>query len=295
MVVSPNLRDLSFVNLQGVKFFELIAEPVEQEILPGVFFNGWGYNGSIPGPTIRVFPGDWVTIRVHNRLPEATSVHWHGLDVPNRMDGVPAVEPSPYIEQGQFFDYHFQIVNPPGTHMYHTHVDAAFQELMGLGGGFIIEDPYECSAQSDYFIMLQEFHLKGMEKGVVKTGQFELDTMSDGFNFFTMNGRCFPHTTPLPVRFGDEVRIRFGNIGMNAHPIHLHGHQFWVAAADGNTIPHFNRELRNTILVPSGVTTDIEFSAQNYGVWPLHCHMPHHTSNNMTKPTGGMFTVVQYV
>ena len=197
MVVSPDLRDLSYVNLQGVKFFELVAEPVIQEILPGVFLKGWGYNGSIPGPTIRVFPGDWVTIRVHNQLPEATSVHWHGLDVPNRMDGVPAVEPSPYIEQGQYYDYHFQIVNPPGTHMYHTHVDTAFQELMGLGGGFIIEDPYECSVQRDYFLMLQEFHLKGLDKGIVKAGHYELETMSDAFNFFTDEWSLLPTYNPV--------------------------------------------------------------------------------------------------
>ncbi|WP_326071528.1 multicopper oxidase family protein [Paenibacillus alba] len=295
MVVSPDIKDLPYVLHRGVKCFELVAEPVVRELLPGVFMKGWGYNGSIPGPTIRVLPGDWVTIRVRNQLPEATSVHWHGLDVPNRMDGVPAVEPSPYIGQGQFYDYHFQIVNPPGTHMYHTHVDTVYQELMGLGGGFIIEDPYECTVQKDYFIMLQEFYLTGMVKGEVQKGHFELETMTDSFNFFTMNGRCFPHVSPLPVQYGEEMRVRFANIGMNAHPIHLHGHQCWISAIDGNEIPAYNRQLRNTVLVPSGVTLDIEFTALNPGIWPLHCHMPHHTSNNRTRATGGMFTTIRYV
>ncbi|MEL7656858.1 MAG: multicopper oxidase domain-containing protein, partial [Bacillota bacterium] len=125
MVITPNVPILPYKIKNGIKFFELTAEPVEREILPGLFIKGWGYNGTIPGPTIEVNPGDYVIIRVVNYLPEATSVHWHGLDVPNIMDGVPEVEPSPQIGPGQYFDYQFRITNPPGTHMYHTHMGSA--------------------------------------------------------------------------------------------------------------------------------------------------------------------------
>lgn len=193
----PDVENLSFVMSNGIKYFELIAEPVQRELLPGFIINGWGYNGSMPGPTILVYPGDWVNIRVINKLPEATSVHWHGVNVPNMMDGVPDVEPSPKIEPDHYFDYRFRITNAPGTHMYHTHFHTVRQEMLGLGGALIILDPTEDQLrfQRDYFIMLQEFHFKGLAKGELHSGTFDIDPLNDQFNFFTMNGRCFPFTT----------------------------------------------------------------------------------------------------
>ena len=145
MVVTPDIPNLPCQTIDGIKYFELTAEPIRRELLPGLFINGWGYNGSIPGPTIQVLPNDDVNIRVINRLPEPTSVHWHGLNVPNVMDGVPDVEPSPKIQPGCYFDYRFRINNPPGTHMYHTHYRTSKQEMMGLGGAFIILEPNDAS------------------------------------------------------------------------------------------------------------------------------------------------------
>jgi FtsP/CotA-like multicopper oxidase with cupredoxin domain len=280
----------------GVKYFQLIAEPVQRELLPGLFIKGWGYNGSIPGPTIQVYPGDYVYIRVYNRLPEATSIHWHGMDIPNVMDGVPDVEPSPAILPKSYFDYHFRIVNPPGTHMYHSHHNVPRQEMMGLGGGFIILDSKETQKhiQRDYFIMLQEFAVEGLKHGEVKPGIYDIDPFGHEFNFFTMNGRSFPYTTPLVVSCGDRVRVRLGNIGEMEHPIHIHGHQFQVTASDGNSIKPGNRLTKNTITVSSGETWDVEFKANNSGIWPFHCHIPHHMSNNFTKPSGGMLTTIIY-
>jgi FtsP/CotA-like multicopper oxidase with cupredoxin domain len=296
MVITPNISALQYKLIKGVKYFELVAEPVKREILPGLFINAWGYNGSMPGPTIQVYPSDNVNIRVTNNLPEPTSVHWHGLNIPNVMDGVPDVEPSPKIEPGKFFDYRFKIVNPPGTHMYHTHFNSVTQEMMGLGGAFIILDPYEQkqNMDRDYFIMLQEFHVKGLDMGQVSPGNYDLDPMSHDFNFFTMNGRCFPYTTPLTVKMGENIRIRLGNIVHDAHPIHIHGHQFIITASDGNSIPFHNRLIKSTVNVASGETYDLEFTANNPGVWPFHCHIPHHMSNNMQKPLGGMVTVIEY-
>lgn len=294
MLITPDVPNLPYITIKNdVKFFELIAEPVQREILPGLFIKGWGYNGSIPGPTILVYPGDYVCIRVHNRLPEPTSVHWHGLDVPNVMDGVPDVQPSPKIEPGSYFDYHFRIVNPPGTHMYHTHHNTPRQEMMGLSGGFIILDPYR-DLFHDYFIMLGEFMIPDLPMGVVKPGVYEIDPHGHDFNFFTMNGRSFPFVTPLEVNYGEQMRIRLANAFEDAHPIHIHGHQFTVTAADGNSLSQFNLVRKNTILVASGETWDVEFAAHNPGIWPFHCHIPHHMSNNMTDPSGGMFTTIKY-
>lgn len=294
MVITPNIPDLPYRLQNGVKYFELFAEPVKREILPDLYINGWGYNGSIPGPTIQVYTGDYVNIRVFNHLPEATSVHWHGLDVPNVMDGVPEIEPSPQIEPGGYFDYHFRITNFPGTHLYHTHFDAPVQQMMGLGGAFIVLGRRSSKIQRDYFLMLQEFNVKGLIMGEISPGTYDLNPMSHDFNFFTINGRCFPYVSQLHVKKGERVRIRLGNFGHDAHPIHIHGHQFAVSATDGNTIPYQNRLIKNTINVASGETYDVEFTADNPGNWPFHCHIPHHMSNNMQLTMGGMTTVISY-
>jgi FtsP/CotA-like multicopper oxidase with cupredoxin domain len=142
--------------------------------------------------------------------------------------------------------------------------------------------------------MLQEFAVKGLRMGELKPGHFEVDPLSDDLNFFTINGRSFPNTSLLPVRVGERVRVRMANPSMKAHPMHLHGHQFVVVAADGNEIIPRNQVVKSTLPVASGETWDIEFVADNPGNWPFHCHIPHHTANNMTPPTGGMFTFVQY-
>jgi len=213
------------------------------------------------------------------------------------MDGVTDVEPSPKIEPEKYFDYHFRIVNQPGTHMYHTHFNSVTQEMMGLGGAFIILDPNQQNQyiHRDYFLMLQEFHIEGLKMGEIKPGVYDIDPMNDDFNFFTMNGRCFPFTTSLTVKTDENVRIRLGNIVHGAHPIHIHGHQFIVSASDGNSIPIQNRLMKTTINVASGETYDLEFIANNPGIWTFHCHIPHHMSNNMQKTMGGMFTIIKYI
>lgn len=294
MVISPDLNNLNHSEIHGIKYFELYAEEVYQEIIPGVIIKAWGYNGSTPGPTIQVYPGDYVNIRVYNRLPEPTSVHWHGLNVPNVMDGVPEVEPSPKINPGYFFDYRFKINNPPGTHMYHTHYISHKQQMMGLEGGFIILSENSEDTVKDYFIMLQEFKIEEMPMGSVVPGIYSINPKDHVFNFFTMNGRCFPYSTPLYIHHGDCVKVRLGNAMMDAHPIHIHGHQFDVIASDGNSISSTSIIKKNTINVASGETWDIQFKADNPGIWPFHCHIPHHMSNNMTEASGGMFTTIIY-
>lgn len=297
IVITPGIEDLPYVlQKNGVKFFTLVAEEITWELVDGIFIKAWGYNGSTPGPTIRVFPGDKVCIRVINQLPVHTSVHWHGLIVPNVMDGVPPIEPSPFIEPGYYFDYHFTIVNPPGTYMYHSHVDVSIQDNAGLLGGFIVEDPTmeNLPNHKDYLCLLQEWAINALPWGDLTKGTYDLTFIKPDFNFFTINGRCYPLTEPLRVRYGDMVKVRFGNIQMNHHPIHLHGHQFKVVGADGFPIAPHTQICKNTILVASGETWDISFQANNAGIWPMHCHMPHHVTNNGVVGLGGMFTTVKY-
>ncbi|MDP5275521.1 multicopper oxidase family protein [Chengkuizengella axinellae] len=297
MVITQGIPNLPYVLKDGIKYFNLIAEPVTNPLLSDIYMRGWGYNGTIPGPTIQVYQGDIVNIRVYNKLAEPTSVHWHGLDLPNVMDGVPEVEPSPKIEPNQYFDYRYKIINPPGTHLYHTHYHTAKQEMMGMGGAFIILEPpqKQTHIQRDYFVLLQEFALTGLSKGTLPAGTYNVNPMSHDLNFFTMNGRCFPFTEHLLVERGENIRIRLGNLGMNAHPIHLHGHQFIVTATDGNSFSENNQYVKNNILVAPGETYDIEFYTNNPGIWPFHCHIPHHLTNNFTVNTGGMFSTVSYL
>ncbi|MGL4346240.1 MAG: multicopper oxidase domain-containing protein [Cellulosilyticaceae bacterium] len=296
MVITPGINDLPFTYEKGIKCFTLIAEEITWEILDNVFIKAWGYNGSTPGPTIHVFPGDKVKIRVINHLPERTSVHWHGLEVPNIMDGVPPIEPSPYIEPGEFFDYEFTINNPPGTYMYHSHVNVMVQDNAGLLGGLIVEDPRLQNKRKyrDYYYLLQEWALDALPWGTVKDGTYDLNFHNPRFNFFTMNGRCYPTTKPISVQLGDTVRVRYGNVQMHHHPMHLHGHQFKVVGADGFPISRDTQIYKNTILVASGETWDISFVANNPGIWPFHCHMPFHVTNNGTPGVGGLFTTVNY-
>ncbi|MDY3367951.1 copper oxidase [Zhenhengia yiwuensis] len=296
MVITPGIKDLPYTYDEGIKYFTLIAEEIVWELVDGIFVKAWGYNGSTPGPTIRVFPGDRVCIRVINHLPERTSVHWHGLEVPNIMDGVPPIEPSPYIEPGEYFDYTFTINNPPGTYMYHSHVNVSIQDNAGLLGGLIVEDlrMQNRKKYKDYLCLLQEWAIGALPWGDLTKGTYDLTFVKPEFNFFTINGKCYPDTKPLPVEYGDTVRVRFGNIQMHHHPMHLHGHQFRVVGADGFPIARDTQIYKNTILVASGETWDIRFLANNEGIWPFHCHMPHHVTNNGTPPVGGMFTTVNY-
>lgn len=296
MVITPGVKDLRYELIDGEKVFTLVAEPIEWEILKGIYIKCWAYNRSIPGPTIHVLPGDKVRIRVINKLPQSTSVHWHGLIVPNVMDGVPGIEPTPYIEPGDCYDYRFTVVNTPGTYMYHSSVNTITQLNFGLSGGIIIDDLDLIFKKKykDYFLMLQEWCIPKLTYGKLTSGIYNLDIQGKESNFFTINGKCFPDTLPIDVEFGDTVTLRFANTQMHNHPIHLHGHLFKVTANDGYSLPEDMQVYKNTILVVSGETVNITFKANNSGVWPLHCHIPHHMSNNGCPDLGGMLTTINY-
>ena len=309
---TPNGTTLApTADADGIKRVTLTAEPVEQEFLnvegKRVVAKAFGYNGGSPGPTLVFTEGDTVAITVINRLPEATSVHWHGVIVPNAMDGVPeAGEPSPLIQPGGSFTYQFTITQT-GTHMYHSHTDTAKQDLLGLAGGLIFLPKNESGPKvaHDYVYFLNEWMLpQDMQpeqiKDMPRNGS-PVDTVNSvdampnwttmQFNFFTMNGKSFPSTDPLNVELGERVRIRFFNIGMNTHPMHLHGQDFVQTEQDGNTLK--DPPQLNTITVAPGQTQAIVVTAINPGIWPLHCHLAHHVTNNLSSGFGGMATVMK--
>lgn len=297
----------------GYKSVTLTAEVIEQELLNAdkkrVVAQTYGFNGGSPGPTLVFTKGDKVAITVVNNLPEATSIHWHGVILPNEMDGVPeAGEPSPLIQPGESFTYRFTVLQE-GTHMYHSHTDTSKQDLLGMGGGLIFLPKKAVSPQVDrdfvYFLnewslpqTLQGDRIKDMARSTSPTDTVNSVTAMPNwttmmFNFFTMNGKSFPSTEPLDVKLGQRIRLRFFNIGMNTHPMHLHGQDFMHTEQDGNAIAPANQAQLNTITVAPGQTQAVEFEAINPGIWPLHCHLAHHVSNNLSSGFGGMSTVVR--
>jgi FtsP/CotA-like multicopper oxidase with cupredoxin domain len=259
----------------GVKEFHLVAEPVIREIAPGMQAHLWGYNGQSPGPTIEVVEGDRVRIFVTNRLPEPTSVHWHGQRLPNGMDGVAGLN-QPSIKPGQTYVYEFA-AQRAGTFMYHPHADETTQMAMGMMGFWVthFRDPKLMPVDRDYVFLLNAYD--------IGPGSYtpKISTMLD-FNVWTFNSRAFPGTAPMVARIGERVRIRVGNLTMTNHPIHLHGHEFVVAGTDGGWTAPGSRWPEVTTDIAVGQMRAIEFTAAAPGDWAFHCHKSHHTMNGMS-------------
>ena len=257
------------MHLDGnVKVFELTTSVFDWEVSPGVHVQAMGFNHMVPGPTLRATEGDTVRIVVHNELPEATSVHFHGLNVPFAMDGVAGLSQPP-INPHETFTYEFK-VTPAGTHWYHSHFDSTKQVSMGMYGTFIVDPkvPDPAKYDKDFVIMLNDSGIG-----------------------LSLNGKAFPATEPLLVKQGDRVRIRYVNAGAMVHPMHLHGHTVQIIAEDGYPLEH--PQDRDVITIAPGETKDIAFVADNPGTWPLHCHILPHAENEQGMI--GMTTVLKYV
>lgn len=274
-VVTPNNISLPWKIVDGVKIYHLIAEEVEHEFAPGLKAHCWGYNGRVHGPTIEAVEGDRVRIYVTNKLPGSTSVHWHGLLLPNGMDGVAGLT-QPVIKPGETFRYEFTL-RQHGTYMYHSHHDEMTQMALGTTGLFVIHPrrPPAERPDRDFAFMLSEWRLD------VGTSRPNPNEMTN-FNLFTFNAKVFPGTEPMVARLGDRVRIRIANVtAMSHHPIHLHGYQFHVTETDGGQIPVSAQQLETSALVAIGQSRTIELTADEPGDWAMHCHMTHHVMNQM--------------
>ena len=270
----------------NVKEFHLVAEPVKREIAPGMFANLWGYNGQSPGPTIEVVEGDRVRIFVTNRLPEKTSVHWHGQRLPNGMDGVSGLT-QPAIAPGKTFVYEYE-AKRAGTFMYHPHADEMTQLAMGMMGSWIThpKNPKFMAVDRDYVFLLSAYD--------IEPGSYlpKTNTMLN-FNLWTFNSRVFPGIAPIVAKQGEKIRIRVGNLTMTNHPIHLHGHEFEVTGTDGGWVPKTARWPEVTTDIAVGQMRAIEFVASELGDWALHCHKSHHTMNAMGHDVPNMIGVSQ--
>ena len=248
---------------RGIKIFDLTAKQIRWETAPGQTVEAWAYNGQVPGPQIRVREGDRVRVVLRNELSESTAIHFHGLEVPNDQDGVPFITQPP-VKPGQSYTYEFTVPNS-GSHMYHSHHNAAKQVGLGLLGAFIVEpkNPSAIERSDVDYVMI----------------------VNDGMHGYTLNGKGFPATEPIVARLGQKVRIRFMNEGMMIHPMHLHGMHMTVIAKDGWAQPAPWK--CDTLNVAPGERWDVIVNCNNPGTWALHCHiLPHAESEH------GMFGMV---
>jgi hypothetical protein len=230
----------------------------------------------MPGPTIEAVEGDRVRIIVENQLPELFAPHWHGLEVPPEMDGVPGISQDP-IKPGERYTYEFTL-RQNGTFFYHSHM--AMQEMMGMIGFFIVHPrvAHQPRVDRDFGLVFQEWSI--LPNNTVP------NTLAMEFNWLTINGKAGPATTPMLVKVGERVRLRMVNLGMDHHPIHLHGNQFHLTGTEAGRIPASHRVPENTLLLGVAQARDIEFDARYEGDWMVHCHLPHHMMNQMTSMVG---------
>ena len=274
-VITPNGSTLPLKLVGGVKVGQLVAHEFDHELAPGLKIKAWGYNGSTPGPTIEVTQGDRVRLYVTNRLPEATTMHWHGVILPNGMDGVSGLTQKP-IEPGETFLYEFTFKDA-GTFMYHPHFDEMTQMALGMNGMIVVHPkvPRGPRVDRDFVLMAHEWLIHP------KTTRPDPNAMSD-FNVLTFNSKAFPATAPLVMGVGERVRIRIGNLSpMDHHPIHLHGVSAELTWTDGGEVPLSARHPETTFLVPVGAVRVFEFVPREAGDWAMHCHMTHHVMNQM--------------
>ncbi|HWH75674.1 MAG TPA: copper oxidase [Methylibium sp.] len=275
-VVTLNGWTLPWRMRDGVKEFHLVAEPVVRELAPGFKAHLWGYNGQSPGPTIEVVEGDRVRLFVTNKLPEHTTIHWHGQRLPNGMDGIGGLT-QPTIQPGKTFVYEF-VARRPGTFMYHPHADEMVQMAMGMMGFWVThpkqKHPLIDPVDRDFCFLLNAYDI---EPGAYTP---KIMTMLD-FNLWSWNSRVFPGIDTLNVRKNDKVRLRIGNLTMTNHPIHLHGHEFQVTGTDGGPTPKSTRWDEVTTDIGVGQMRQLDFIANEEGDWALHCHKSHHTMNAM--------------
>ncbi len=254
----------------GTKEFDLTTKIVDWEVEPGKIVKAWTYNGMVPGPVIKVEVGDKVKVVLDNQLPESTDIHFHGIRVPNAMDGVDPFTQDP-VEPGKSFTYEFTALEP-AVGMYHSHHDAQTQIPNGLAGAFIIgEMPLPASLA---------------DKGITKIDQTVNMMLNDaGTIGLTLNGKSFPATEPYAAKVGDTMLVNYFNEGLTSHPMHLHQPVGWIIAKDG--VPLKEPMAEDTILVAPGERYTVVYHFTDPGVWAWHCHILNHAEGPQ-----GMFGMV---
>jgi FtsP/CotA-like multicopper oxidase with cupredoxin domain len=267
----------------GVKVFDIEASVIRWNILPDVAVDAYAYNRQVPGPRLQLTEGDHVRINLRNALPESTTIHWHGLIIPNEMDGPAKITQDP-VPPGGSYTYDFE-VGQSGTYFYHSHDHPDRQQALGLYGALLIspkDASTEIKADLDYTIQLQEWLKREWLTYPAMLMEGALP------NYFTINGKAYPSTDTVAMKVGQTIKLRF--IGTNnnfVHPMHVHGGPFEVVAVDGVNLKDSARYQADTVNVGPGQRYDVVWTARKPGKWLVHCHIPHHTANNNVEQHGG--------
>jgi hypothetical protein len=268
--------------VDGVKVFRLETSVIEWTILNGQRMAAYAFNGQVPGPRIRVTEGDRLRLVVENNLPESTAVHWHGLILPNEMDGAAEITQEP-IEPGDSYTYEFT-ARQPGTFFYHTHDEPDRQQALGLYGALLVDPKDGPSYDADKEIVIQ------LQEWLEREGYTYPSMLMEGGlpNFFTINGKSYPDTPSLQMKVGDDLLVRFiGTHNNFIHPMHIHGGPFEIVESDGYPVPDGGRLTKDTVNVAPGERYDVVWKAREPGKWLLHCHIPHHMTNDGFEQEGG--------
>lgn len=291
-IAIPDGKVADYQQKQNIRHFKLKAYPIKHKILSGVVIEALGFNGITPGPLIIVEQGQWVEIEFTNETDEAMGLHVHGLTKPNNQDGIPEIEPTPEVKPGQTYNYKF-LAWQTGTFFYHS--SKVFLIHNGLLGAFIVlpmmkNINMQYIPNYDYIMVLQQWQIKQPEMGKVFPGVYKPNKFALNPNFFTINGKAYPDTSPMYTELKQRVRFRFINKSSASHSMHVHGHDFKVVAIDG-----FNKEgiYDDTINVASGERWEVELLSNNPGIWPVNGTKTFHQSNNGEAP-GGMITRLIY-
>lgn len=278
----------------AVKEFNLVVSEGSWDIFSGTSINCLAYSGHLPGPIMRVKEGQAVRIVVHNELKVPTSLQIQGLRLPHSVAGLPR-EGAGLIGPGQTYAFQF-VAKDPGTYFYHPQVIHAEQQFKGLCGTLIVE-PRQANSRYDVdeTMLLEQWTVVPIANAPHRfkiVSPLNSGMPPNAVTYFTVNGKCAPAIPALEVRPGSRVKLRFINATQQICPLYLSGHKFEVLAYNGGQMPE-GQIQRDTLSLAPGDRLDVEFVADNPGVWSLASLLPQQVTNNGHFP-GGLACVVRY-
>lgn len=272
------LVELQPFRVEGnVKEFAIDIQEVQHEIIDGVVVTAWAFNGTLPGPTIRVQEGDIVRVHFTNTHHQPHTIHWHGIYADVEHDGVPHTSAAVMPGETRVYEW---VAEAPGTHWYHCHVDSYRHVDMGMYGAIVIEPKDEVTWANEYTLIIDDW-------------DSTIDPMATRYepdpNYFLVNGRAFPDVPTLTLRVGETTRIRLINAGYSNVAMHMHGPSFMVVDTDGRPLPLAYE--KDTLDIAPGERYDIEVTPRKAGLYPFHAHNLKYVTNDGMYP-GGMHLMI---
>lgn len=262
----------------GVKQINLEASIIDWEVQPGKTVKAWAYNGMVPGPSIRVEPGDKIRVTLKNNTPMGQDIHWHGISTPFGQDGVAPIT-QPMIKPGETYTYEFTAPQEHQMGMYHAHNGASISVVNGMYGQFQVGD-----------VPLPNGKTVSGEKlpDKITVDKAMPLVLNDAGNIgLSLNGKAYPATDPIAVNVGQTLQVTYHNEGLQCHPMHLHRVKQLVIEKDDWALdqPYFVDTL--TICPGERYTVLIRPTADEVGIWAYHCHILTHAEGS-----GGLMGMV---